>query len=97
MARNYQLSKIAKKYLKKAQNKKEEKEEKEEVRNSQIPNNTSKKENVPTKDNPLTKRPKKENKKPEVDHKQLHKKLGWFIPLEKINKILRRNPLCIIP
>lgn len=95
MARNYQLSKIAKKYLKKAQNKKEENkvEEKEEVRSSQ----TSKKENVPTKDNPLTKRPKKENKESEVDHKQLHKKLGWFIPLERINKILRRNPLCIIP
>ena len=99
MSRNYQIPKIAKKYLKRTEEKKtqpkdnigEKKEikdnigEKEEVKNLQV------------KENPLTKRPKKENKKPEVNHKQLHRKLGWFIPLEKINKILRRNPLCIIP
>ncbi len=94
MARNYQIPEIAKKYIKNEEKKAEENKEEKGVK---TPKTSKKEEYISTNDNPLTKRPKKENKKPEVDHKQLHKKLGWFIPLERINKILRRNPLCIIP
>lgn len=101
MTRSYQIGELVKKYLKQSKEiKNNTGEKKEEVKKTQTPNTKTKnmEKNLPVKENPLTQRPTKtENEKPEVNQKELHKKLGWFIPLEKINKILSRNPLCIIP
>lgn len=38
----------------------------------------------------LQERPKVYEKYP-VDHQALHEKLGWFIPQERVDKILKRN------